>query len=66
MLSRTRPQQADFGEILERELVEGVHVEHFSFMEGEDGHQSILGGLITADEHVHVEELSDPPRPRKH
>lgn len=49
-------EECDFAEILEREVEEGVHIEKTTEFE-EDSAQEVLGGLISAEEHVSVHEL---------
>ena len=63
MLSRKKPlEDDDVIEVYERELEEGVHIDREPEVE-EDSSQQILGGLISAEEHVSVREL--PTRPSK-
>ena len=62
MLSRKKPlEDDDVIDVIEREE-EGVHVDREPEIE-EDSSQQILGGLISAEEHVSVREL--PTRPSK-
>ena len=57
MLSQKKPlEDDDFIEVYERELEEGVHIDREPEVE-EDSSQQILGGLISAEEHVSVHEL---------
>jgi len=56
MLSRKKPlDDDDVIEVYERELEEGVHIDREPEVE-EDSSQQILGGLISAEEHVSVRE----------
>ena len=56
MLKKKAPlEDDDVIDVLERELEEGVHVEQSPEIE-EDSKQTVLGGLITAEEHVSVHE----------
>ena len=55
MLSQKRPlDDDDVIEVYERELEEGVHIDRPDIEE--DSSQQILGGLISAEEHVSVHE----------
>ena len=63
MLSRKKPlEDDDVIEVYERELEEGVHIDQEPEVD-EDSSQKILGGLISAEEHISVREL--PARPSK-
>ncbi|HEV3214503.1 MAG TPA: hypothetical protein VGZ27_02205 [Vicinamibacterales bacterium] len=62
MLIRKKPlEECDFAEIFEREVEEGAHIEGTPEVE-EDSGQQLLGGLISAEEHVSVRELPGPPK----
>ena len=63
MLSLKKPlEDDDVIEVYERELEEGVHIDREPEVE-EDSSQQMLGGLISAEEHVSVRE--SPTRPFK-
>ena len=57
MLSLKKPlDDDDVIEVYERELEEGVHIDREPDIE-EDSSRRILGGLISAEEHVSVHAL---------
>jgi hypothetical protein len=57
MLIKRAPLEDDeVIDIFERELEEGVHIDRPPEIE-EDSKQTLLGGLISAEEHVLVREL---------
>lgn len=54
MLKRRAPLDEDnMMDLLERELERGVQIEWWTTVD-EDAKQSLLGGLVTAEEHVSV------------
>jgi hypothetical protein len=57
MLTRKAPlEDDDLIDVLERELERGVHVDRPPEIE-QDSKQTVLGGLISAEEHVSVRKL---------
>jgi len=65
MLRRLSPlEECDLGEIFEREIEEGVHVEN-TLDYDKTSSQSTLGGFLTAEEHTYVAELPPRSRPRR-
>jgi hypothetical protein len=57
MLKKKTPlEDDDVIEVLERELEQGVQIDRSPEIE-EDSKQTVLGGLITAEEHVSVHPL---------
>jgi hypothetical protein len=65
MVSLKAPMDGnDFAEMLEHQDQNGVHFVQADEFD-EDSKQSALGGLLTAEEHVHVRELPRIPRTLK-
>src|SRR3954467_1840058 len=60
MLKRLTPlEDTDLIDVFERQLEKGVHVDGpvYGSLFDEDSRQAVLGGLITAEEHVSIREL---------